>query len=70
MLDGANHITFENLIFDGTRNSAIVTASPSSYNTIQNCEISTVGLHGISIRGYGNVVRDCLIHNVGYLVPT
>ncbi len=64
-LNGVNYIAFENIIFEGTRNSAILTTAESSYNVFNRCEVSSCGLTGIHINGYGNVVKNSLIHNVG-----
>lgn len=64
-LNGVDYLSFENIIFEGSRNSGIETIAPSSYNSFTNCEISSCGLNGITIDGYGNELRSCLIQNIG-----
>ncbi len=64
-LDGVDYLTFESIVFEGTRNSAIVTSKQSSFNTFNKCEISSCGLTGIQINGYENRIQNTLIHNVG-----
>ncbi len=64
-LDSVKYITFKNITFEGTRNNAITTLRESSFNTFENCEIRSCGLDGISLNGYSNRVKNCLIHNIG-----
>ncbi|MFI3247842.1 MAG: right-handed parallel beta-helix repeat-containing protein [Rikenellaceae bacterium] len=65
VLDSVEHITFKNITFEGSRNSAISTLKGSSFNKFENCEIRSCGLDGIILDGYSNRVKNCLIHNVG-----
>ncbi len=63
--DGANHITFKDITFEGTRDSAIKMISESSNNSFLGCKIYSCGKDAISLNGYNNRVEDCLIHNIG-----
>lgn len=64
-LEGANYLTFKDLAFEGTRESAIKTTKESSNNTFLGCEIYSCSKDGISLNGYNNRVENCLIHNIG-----
>ncbi len=65
VLDGVEHLQFEDIAFEGTRNSAIRTSQPSSYNSFIGCEVYSCGLDAFSINGYGNRIERCHIHNIG-----
>lgn len=62
---GASYITFSGITFDGTRETAITTSKPSSFNTIDNCTIHSCGGSGVRINGEGNRVSNTHIHNIG-----
>ncbi len=64
-LAGVEYVTFKNITFEGSRNTAIETTEPSSFNTFDQCTIYACGLEGININGYGNTIKNTLIHNVG-----
>ncbi|MFI3278826.1 MAG: right-handed parallel beta-helix repeat-containing protein [Rikenellaceae bacterium] len=64
-LSGVNHLKFEDIIFEGTRSTAINTSKPSSYNTFKNCTVRSCGLGGMVINGLGNRVENCHVHNIG-----
>ena len=64
-LAGVNNLNFRGITFEGTRNSAIQTTAISSYNTFENCTITSCGKDGIELRGYGNRISKSTICHVG-----
>ena len=65
LLRGADHITFDGLIFQGGKEFGIRTDTTSSDITIQNCIIRNISNNGIKLIGNRNTVDRCHIYNLG-----
>lgn len=64
-LKGAQYITFEDICFEGTRNTAIELIENAKNIIIKDCEIHSCGLDGIIVNGENNKIENCHIHHVG-----
>jgi len=67
-LDGARHVTLENLEIVGGAGYGVMLTGGASDCTVRNCEISE-GLGGVLLQGAGllsNAVLDCDVHDNDY----
>ena len=63
-LNNTKDITFNGIIFDGTRGIGIKITDCDN-TLIENCEIKNTGRHAVDLIGRNNVVRNSYIHDTG-----